>query len=1065
MTLKKFAVNKISPITIGHVMERERLFALLRQDSPTHAFWISGPGGSGKTTLIANYLERENLPCLWYQVDAMDGDPATFFYYFGQAAASLMVPAEPTMPLLTPEYHPNIEVFVLRYFETLYQRIRPASWVIFDNFQDAPQDSILSELLAAAVKQLPAHIRIAIISRSDPPPNMTRFIANRIIHHIGWNQLAFTSDEFAAFLEFFGSRIAADDTDRLFRLTKGWIAGAILWLLDHSNEGIPNALPEDQTPENIFDYFVAEILDKSTAEIRHFLVQTVFLPHMTADMADELTGMETKEILESLYRKNFFIEKWRLPDVSYQYHPLFRRFLLLQAGRVFSPDVLRTIRCRAAAILEKQGRPEEAISLYSLAHDFAAMRAIIVSWAQALVDQGRYAVLSEWIDSLPNDYTEKHPWLLFWKGISRLTSDPRESSLFCAKAYELFARNHDMIGQVLSWSTVVDIPIMSSSGFSVLDWWIAEGDRLGEIVPDDEDTADLAGRFAAGMLMALTMRNQGHPDLEKWQQRCETLLDRCGNRQIAATLMSNLFLSYHWNGQVHESLIIETRLRLLLKADNLPPLGKITVNVMLIIARIIKGEYQEGRRIAAETLDLAETTGIHLFDFVIVSHCTYSGLGTNNLQEIPSLLKKMAATLMPYAVFDHGMYHYQVSWYALQTGDLVKAENEMDTAVRQLESSGNPFTIALCHILKSQLLLELGETEKAATLMVTVRNQPRLGASKLIHFYNDLAEADCAYSQNRLIEARQFCRAAFSSARKNCLWIPFGLSSRRLANICAIALTAGIEENTVVELIKRWRLKPPDTESASERWPWPIRIYVLGRFEIHCGGQPLTLSAKPPRKPLDLLSLLICAGRTGIFRETAASKLWPDSDGDRAIQNLNTTLHRLRKLFGDDEAVVQQGGQLFINRDLCWVDSWHFEHQVQQIESSSARQTGVEMLINQALILYRGPFATGHEHLSMAIGYSSQLHTQWLGVIAAAVPLFVTKAMGIESKRAVQQALANDETAAAVLPIMVRSFNKSGKETEVLDILHRCRRLPAEQGIEYGPRTMAFFSSFPKEQG
>jgi len=1062
MHLQKSAVNKISPITIGHVLERDRLFALLRQDSPTKAFWISGPGGCGKTTIIANYLERENRPCLWYQLDAMDGDPATFFYYFGQAAASLLGPAMPLMPLLTPEYLPNIEVFVLRYFETLYQRIKPDTWVVFDNFQDAPQDSILSQIFAAAVKQLPPHIHIAIISRSDPPANMSRFIANRIMYPIGWNQLAFTSEEFASYLEFSGCRITAGDAERLFQLTKGWIAGVILWLLDQTPDEVPSALLKDQTPENIFDYFAAEILEKSTIEIRQFLQQTALLPHMTADMADDLTGLRSKEILESLYRKNFFLEKRRLPIISYQYHPLFRRFLLLQADRFFSPDDLRAIRRSAAAILERQGRPEEAINLYNLAGDIAAMQTIIISWAQALVDQGRYAVLSSWIDYLPEDYIEKHPWLLFWKGISQLTSNPRLSGQLCAGAYDLFTRTDDLIGQVLSWSAVVDIPLISGSGFADLDSWIEEGDRLGKILPDNEDTADLAGCFAAGMLMALMMRNQGHPDLEKWQTRCESLLDRCRNRQIAATLMSNLFLSYHWNGQVQKSLMIETRLKLLLKAENLPPLGKITVNGMLIIACIIKGEYQEGRRIAAETLELAEATGIHLFDFFIISHCTYSGLGTGNLGEIPSLLKKMKATLSPYAIFDHGMYHYQASWYALQTGDLAKTQNELETAIRQVESCGNPFTIALCHILKSQLLLEFGEAEKAAALMAAVRNQPRLGASKLIHFYYDLAEADCAFSQNHPVEALQFCKAAFASARENGLWIPFGFSSRRLAHICTLALAAEIEENTVVELIKRWRLKPPDTETVSNRWPWPVRIYVLGTFEIHRGGQPLSLSAKTPRKPLELLSLLICAGRTGIFRETVASKLWSDSDGDRAIQNLNTTLHRLRKLLGDDEAVVQQGSQLLINRDLCWVDSWHFQRQAQQVESSSAHQAGVGKYITQALALYQGPFATGHQHLSMAVGYSSRLHTQWLGVLAAAVPLLVTSGMENESKRAVQQALAADETAAAVFSLVVRAFTKDGKKTEVLDILHRCRGLLAEQGIVCGRKTMDFFSGLPE---
>ena len=48
--------------------------------------WVAGPPGAGKTTLVASYLDTHKIPCLWYQVDGVDADIATFFYYMGMAA-------------------------------------------------------------------------------------------------------------------------------------------------------------------------------------------------------------------------------------------------------------------------------------------------------------------------------------------------------------------------------------------------------------------------------------------------------------------------------------------------------------------------------------------------------------------------------------------------------------------------------------------------------------------------------------------------------------------------------------------------------------------------------------------------------------------------------------------------------------------------------------------------------------------------------------------------------------------------------------------------------------------
>jgi LuxR family transcriptional regulator, maltose regulon positive regulatory protein len=985
MSQQQASISKISPLIPGNVIRRERLFTLLDKKLPTNAFWISGPGGSGKTTFVASYLQERNIPCLWYQVDAMDGDPASFFYYLSLAAGSLMDAADEPMPLLTPEYLPNLEIFVLRYFEMLYQRIQPDSWLVFDNFQEAPEDSPLTKIITAAVQQLPGNITIAIVSRSDPPPVVSRLIANRIMQPIGRTQVAFSPEEFAAYLNFRGRGTPHKLTKQLYRITKGWIAGAVLWLLYSESKAVADCLPADYTPENIFAYFAAEIFERTDPSIRSFLMQTALLPHMTVKIAAELTGMEAGDILEHLSRHNFFIEKRLVPAVTYQYHPLFREFLLVSAAREYSSSTLCSLRCRAAKILEKHGMSEEAVNLYLKADAFEAVTPIILDMAPTLIAQGRTTILFSWIDSLPAKNTAINPWLLFWKGLAQMISNSPEGQDVCSKAFLLFKKYNALTGQVLSWTAIVESFFLLRSGFTNLDRWIKEGEQLGQLLSEDEHNPEIVGRFASSMLMALLLRDMGHPAIKGLQNQCEELLDHCHDLQVTCNILKNLFWSYHWFGQADKALVTETRLKALQNSAHLPSIVKLFFSVFFTLASITAGDHRQCLERASQSLKISDETGIHVYDFMILAYRAYSLLSTGEVSQVQPTLATMQKALMPFAAWDQAQYHFLFTWYGMLVGDLAQAKKDMATTSRLLESCGNPFTIALGRVLESQLLLELGEKDQVAGLLSSVLEEQKLGNSLLTQYLATLSLADCAYAGNQEEEGQQYLREAFALARKHGLSMPFGLINKRVGALCAKALDAGIEIDTVTDTIKRWHLQPPQPMTVSDRWPWPIRLYTLGQFTIHCHDKPLPLSGKSPGKPLELLSFLISVGQGGVFREKAAYRLWPNSDGDRAIQNLNTTLHRLRKLVGNDHAVILNNQQLSLNPMLCWVDSWHFEWLGQQVEKTMSSSIKNEYLA-KALALYRGPFTTGHDHLAVAVNYKKNIEKQWRCILAAALP-------------------------------------------------------------------------------
>jgi len=114
------------PSAVG-ILPRRRLFLRLDRLHSRPILWVSGPPGSGKTSLIASYLDVRKLSCLWYQVNQTDSDIASFFFYLGLAVKKASPRFRRPLPLLTPEYLMGISTFTLRFFEHLYGRLPPLS--------------------------------------------------------------------------------------------------------------------------------------------------------------------------------------------------------------------------------------------------------------------------------------------------------------------------------------------------------------------------------------------------------------------------------------------------------------------------------------------------------------------------------------------------------------------------------------------------------------------------------------------------------------------------------------------------------------------------------------------------------------------------------------------------------------------------------------------------------------------------------------------------------------------------------------------------------------------------
>ena len=240
--------------------------------------------------------------------------------------------------------------------------------------------------------------------------------------------------------------------------------------------------------------------------------------------------------------------------------------------------------------------------------------------------------------------------------------------------------------------------------------------------------------------------------------------------------------------------------------------------------------------------------------------------------------------------------------------------------------------------------------------------------SELLSYWRGMIEADVCLRRGQTGAALSRMTEAFAAARAcgaaNC----HPLRRKRFAELCVVALEAGIEPEHVVRSVRRLQLFPAEPPVLVARWPWRFRVLSLGRFEIWRDGEPVAARGPQP-VPLKVLQGLLALGAYGGRRvpaERVIDAVWPDLEGDAGGRAFDTALHRLRRLLGDDDVIELSRGQVALSAEHCWVDLW-------AIDVLAQRETGPEPWFG----LYEGPFLASESELAVSAPMRRRAETRF----------------------------------------------------------------------------------------
>ena len=984
MKARKVSLGKTTRPSAAGVLPRKRLFELLRKEIPVT--WVTGPPGCGKTTLAASWLDHAGVRSVWYQLDEGDADVATFFYYLSLAAASLDGERE-RLPLFTPEYQPGLGVFTRRYFERLYAQLKAPFALVFDGYQSVPASSQLHEVMRVALETLPPGGRVLTISRGDPPATLTRLRANQALSVIGWDELRLTREEAGSIIARRRPGFSAGAVDALYARTQGWAAGLVLMLEQAKVSGAIAEPPGLASRQLVFDYLAGEIFQKSDARTQQFLLHTAYLPEMTTAMARELSADEgTGELLAGLNRNNYFVSvRDTQPEPVYQYHPMLRDFLQARAADSLPKERRRELQRASAAQMEQAGRIEDAVALYRECHDWGEMARLIEAHAAALLDQGRGETIARWVEELPTEVQARRPWTLYWAASSQAQVAPREGRILYEKTFDLFRAQGDSAGMVLAASGAMFAILYELDDCSLLDRWIAvldEAEKDGPLPLRPEAEA----RVACGMLFSLTLRQPQRRDIKRWIERA--LAASAGQPDVNLRMFVGLLasLTLMWTGLYGRAAELIAAMRELARASGVTPFSLITLKNIETMYAMLTADGAGCEKAMREGLEIAHATGVHTWTFQLLVYGYGGALGSGNLIQAQALARELATRTANAGRFNLCLYNHFQAWEAMLRKDLMTALQKEKAALRMAIEVGCPLFEVLCRLALAEILAECNDERKCVAHLHTLRDIVRGIDNRHLEFTCLVGFAQIALAHARQRTGIAALRRGLQLGREygyaHFLWWRPAAVARVLAN----ALEAGIEPDYVRSLIKRRALVPEQPALGVEGWPWAYRVQTFGGFRLLRHDEPLggvegKTAGKAKKRPLELLKLLIAYGGEQVSESRVTDALWPRIDGDSAHRSFTSTLHRLRKLLGEDRAVTLHEGRLSLDRRYFWLDTWAFEQLASDLEAAGDSQS-VEKLVERLLALYRGSFMEDDADAAWMIQARERLRSRFSRVLA-----------------------------------------------------------------------------------
>ena len=229
---------------------------------------------------------------------------------------------------------------------------------------------------------------------------------------------------------------------------------------------------------------------------------------------------------------------------------------------------------------------------------------------------------------------------------------------------------------------------------------------------------------------------------------------------------------------------------------------------------------------------------------------------------------------------------------------------------------------------------------------------------------------------------------------------------------------------------------------------YPVAIAMLGRFQLLLDGEPCDFGRKAPRRPLELLKLIVAQGGREVSISRLISLMWPEAEGDNAAGSFDATLHRLRKILNDKRIIVLRDGKISLDRRYCWVDVWVFERLVdgvrrvlRSVPAGDRQDEFLDVYSGEMMKLYQGHFLSGEEVTAWSVSTSERLRYKYIHALIETGRYWESHGNWERAIECYQKGIDVDDLVEVFYQRLMNCYLETERLSESMMVYRRCRQV------------------------